>query len=174
MRQEVIKVKKFVIFMVLMLNVLVAANVFADEKATAKEVYDMVVKAANMLEVLGEEGLAAFNNPKGEFVWKDTYVQAYNCEARQCVGHPNPKNLTFTPDEWWNFKDKKGKYFTQDLCQASKSPYGGWVEYWWPKMGETEPSRKVTFIIQVPKRPYQVSAGIYDDKITIEELNKIK
>lgn len=166
--------KKFFIVTVLMLNVLVAANVFAGEKATAKEVYDMVVKAANVLESLGEGGLVAFNDPKGEFTWKDTYVQVYNCEAHQVVGHPNTKLLTTPPDEWWKTQDKKGKYLTQALCEASKNPYGGWVEYWWPKMGETEPSRKVTFIIQVPKRPYQVSAGIYDDKITIEELNKIK
>jgi cytochrome c len=165
-------IKKFVILIVLML--LAAANVQAGEKATPKEVYDKVVKAANVLSALGEKGLTAFNNPKGEFVWKDTYVQVYNCEARQCVGHPNPKNLTYTPDEWWNFKDKKGNYLTRNLCEASKNPYGGWVEYWWPKIGETKPSRKITFIIQVPNTPYQVSAGIYDDKITVEELNKIK
>jgi cytochrome c len=166
--------KKFVILLVIMLNVLAVANVRAGEKATAKEVYDMVVKAANVLESLGEEGLVAFNDPKGEFTWKDTYVQVYNCEAHRVVGHPNTKLLEIPPDEWWKTQDKKGNYLTQALCEASKNPYGGWVEYWWPKKGETEPSRKVTFIIQVPKRPYQVSAGIYDDKITIEELSKIK
>ena len=164
----------FFILAVIMLNVFVAANVLAEERATAKEVYEMVLNAASVLEGLGEEGLSAFNDPKGEFVWKDTYVQVYNCEARQCVGHPNPKNLTFPPDVWWNFQDKKGNYLTQNLCEASKDPYGGWVEYWWPKIGETEPSRKITFIIQVPNTPYQVSAGIYDDNLTIEELSKIK
>ena len=166
--------KRIYILAVIMLNVFVAANVLAEERATAKEVYAKVLDAASVLEGLGEKGLAAFNVPEGEFTWKDTYVQVYNCEARQVVGHPNPKNLTFPPDVWWNTKDKKGNYLCQDLCEASKSPYGGWVEYWWPKRGETEPSRKITFIIQVPDTPYQVSAGIYDDKLTIEELNKIK
>lgn len=166
--------KRFVVAAVLMLNVFAVANVHAEEKATPQEVYDMVLKAAGVLESLGEEGLAAFNDPKGEFTWKDTYVQVYNCEARQVVGHPNPKLLSMPPEQWWSVQDKKGNYLTRNLCEASKNPYGGWVEYWWPKMGETEASRKITFIIQVPKTPYQVSAGIYDDKLTIEELNKIK
>ena len=143
--------KRFVIVIALM--VLAAANVHAEEAATPQEVYDMVKKATGVLESLGEEGLAAFNDPNGEFTWKDTYVQVYNCEARQVVGHPNPKVLTYPPDVWWNTKDKKGNYLCQDLCEASKNPQGGWVEYWWPKRGETEASRKVTFIIQVPDKP---------------------
>jgi cytochrome c len=166
--------KKLVIFTVLMLNVLGAASLYAEEKATPREVFDMVVNAAGVLESLGEEGLAAFNDPKGEFTWKDTYVQVYNCEKRQVVGHPNAKLLTMPPEQWWNVQDKKGNYLTRNLCEASKNPYGAWVEYWWPKIGETEPSRKITFIIQVSNTPYQVSAGIYDDKLSIEELNKIK
>ncbi len=165
--------KKFVIVTVLMLNVFVV-NVYAVETATPQEVYSMVLKAASVLQSLGKEGLTAFNDPKGEFTWKDTYVQVYNCEARQVVGHPNAKLLTMPPEEWWNVKDKKGNNLTQNLCKASKDPNGAWVEYWWAKPGETETSRKVTFIIQVPNTPYQVSAGIYDDKLSIKELSNIK
>ncbi len=167
--------KQVVVGMLVCFCILTGATAWADEgKATPQEVYDMVLKGGAVLESLGEKGLAAFNDPKGEFTWKDSYVQVYNCEARQCVGHPNPKNLTYTPEVWWNFQDKKGTYLTQNLCEAAKNPNGAWVEYWWPKPGETEPSRKITFIIQVPNTPYQVSAGIYDDKLTIEELGKIK
>ncbi len=167
--------KRWGIGILVSICILAGGAAWADDgKATPKEVYDMVLKAATVLQSLGADGLAAFNDPKGEFVWKDTYVQVYNCQARQCVGHPNPVNLTYPPDVWWGFKDKKGNYLTQNLCEASKNPNGAWVEYWWPKIGETEPSRKITFIIQVPNTPYQVSAGIYDDKLTIEELNKIK
>lgn len=148
-------------------------NGYAGDRATAQEVFEMVLKGASVLENLGEEGLVAFNDPKGEFAWKDTYVQVYNCEAHKTVGHPNAGYLAFPPDKWWNVQDKKGTYFTRLLCEAAKDPYGGWVEYWWPKVGETEPSRKITFIIQVPGTPYQVSAGIYDDTLSIEELNKL-
>jgi cytochrome c len=49
------------------------------------------------------------------------------------------------------------------------------VEYQWPKPGETMPSRKVGFIISVEGMPYAVVASIYDDDLSVDELNaKIK
>ena len=152
---------------------MLATNVQAGETATPHEIYEMVLKGVEVMQGLGEEGLQAFNDPKGEFAWKDTYVQVYNCQAKQIVGHINPKLLTWTSEKFTNIQDKKGNYITRLICEASENPKGGWVEYWWPKAGETEPSRKITFVVQVPGFPYQVSAGIYDDQVSIEELNKI-
>lgn len=163
--------KKLIVFTGLFF--LLATNVHAGETATAKEIYEMVLKGATVMESLGEEGLQAFNDPKGEFAWKDTYVQVYNCEAKKIVGHINPALLAWTPEKFTSIQDKKGNYITRLICEASKDPNGGWVEYWWPKPGETEPSRKITFVVQVPGHPYQVSAGIYDDTITLEDLKKL-
>jgi hypothetical protein len=157
----------------LVISSLLAVNSFAGESATSEEIYDMVLKGAKVLEQLGEEGLVAFNDPEGEFAWKDTYVQVYSCEKQQIVGHINPALLTWTPEKFAEIQDKKGNYITKLICEGSKNPNGSWVEYWWPKAGETEASRKITFVIQVPGHPYQVSAGIYDDKLTLEDLNKM-
>ena len=162
------------IFALISLVFLLSTNGHAGGNATPQEVFEMVLNGAAVLESLGEEGLQAFNDPNGEFVWKDTYVQVYNCEAQKTVGHPIASYLEFPSEEWWNVQDKKGTYLTRLLCEASKDPYGGWVEYWWPKVGETEPSRKITFIIQVPGHPYQVSAGIYDATLSLEELNQMR
>lgn len=41
----------------------------------------------------------------------------------------------------------------------------------WPRKKGEQPSRKIAFIIQVPGQPYQVAAGIYNDTITLDELN---
>ena len=70
-------------------------------------------------------------------------------------------------------EDKKGNHITKIICEAAKNPNGAWVEYWWPKPGETEASRKITFAIQVPGFPYQVSSGIYDEAMSLEQLGKI-
>lgn len=158
---------------IFMLFLLLTTRCFAGETATPQEIFDMVIKGVSVLESLGDEGLQAFNDPKGEFVWKDTYVQVYNCDASKIVGHINPKLLEWSTDTFQTLKDVKGNSITKLICEAAKNPQGGWVEYWWPKPGEKEPSRKITFVIQVPGKPYQVSAGIYDDKITIAELDKI-
>lgn len=143
------------------------------ESATPQEIFDNVLKGMEVLEALGEEGLEAFKDPKGEFVWKDTYVQVYNCGARQIVGHINPKLLAWTPEKFDSIRDKKDNPITKLICDASKNPNGGWVEYLWPKPGETKASRKITFVVQVPGHPYQVSAGIYDDNVSLKDLKKI-
>jgi hypothetical protein len=144
----------------------------AEETATPQEIFDMVVKGSYLMENLGEEGLAAFNEPNGEMAWKDTYVQVYNCGERQIPGHPTPAVREFSPEKFWNLQDSNGVYICREICEASKSTGGGWIEYQWPKRGATEPSRKITFVTQVPNTPWQVSAGIYDENVSIKELNE--
>lgn len=152
---------------------LFTTNVYAADTATPEEIYENVLKGVEVLQALGADGLPAFNDPKGEFSWKDTYVQVYQCDAHKIVGHVNPALLEWTPEKFDSIKDKKGNPITKMICDASKNPSGDWVEYWWPKAGETEASRKITFVIQVPDQPYQVSAGIYDDAMSLQELKSI-
>jgi len=56
--------------------------------------------------------------------------------------------------------------------RSNKNPAGVWVE-WWPKPGEKEGSRKISYALRVSNTPYIVGAGIYDDKATIIELQKL-
>ncbi len=159
--------------MVSILCLFFATSAVATEPATPEEIYQNVLKGVKVLQALGAEGLPAFNDPKGEFVWKDTYVQVYECGASRIVGQINPALRQWTPEKFNSIVDKKGNRITKMICDASKKPNGDWVEYWWPKAGETKASRKITFVIQVPGQPYQVSAGIYDDSMTLEQLKSI-
>ena len=63
--------------------------------------------------------------------------------------------------------------FPEDWCDVTKKPTGAWTEYWWPKPGETEGSRKLTYGLSAKRTPYVVNAGIYDDKATIAEVSKL-
>ena len=73
-----------------------------------------------------------------------------------------------------SLKDTRGKnVFPEGWCDATKKPSGAWVEYWWPKPGEKEGSRKLTYSLSVKGTPYVVAAGVYDDKATIAELSKL-
>lgn len=165
------KKKMVVCALLLMVSAGYAPSVFSDENATPQEVYQMVVKAAGVIETLGDDALPEFNNPKGEFVWKDSYVYVADCAKPTCVAHPLAPNLIGA--DVTNLKDTMGNPFVMDLCKASKDANGGWTEYWWPKPGQPKDQgfRKISFSIQVPGSPYQVSAGIYNDTITLEELN---
>ncbi|MBW1779541.1 MAG: cache domain-containing protein [Deltaproteobacteria bacterium] len=135
-----------------------------DEKASAKNVYDLVIKAHSVVSNLGEEGLAAFNDPKGEFVYKDTYAFVLQC-PKYVVAHP------YAIDKLKG-KDLSAVYPHQNtLCEAAKNPKGQWVEYQWPKPGEKKPSRKVGFVIPVEGTPYAVVASIFSDDLSVEKLN---
>jgi hypothetical protein len=55
---------------------------------------------------------------------------------------------------------------------VKEKPSGIWREYWWPKAGEKDASRKISYFLSAKGTPYVVAAGIYDDKATIAELSK--
>ena len=135
-----------------------------NDKATPQDVYDIVLKAYEVVKALGEESFPAFNDPKGEFVYKDTYVFVQRC-PNQMMAHP------FALDKLKDV-DLNQFPFNASICEAAKQPSGGWLAYMWPKPGESKPSRKVSFAINVEGTPYTVVAGIYNDTDTVADLNK--
>ena len=58
-------------------------------------------------------------------------------------------------------------------CGAARRPGGGWFEYPFPKPGEERPSRKITYMLAVPGTPYVVGAGVYDETLTLEQLQAV-
>jgi len=141
-------------------------------KATPQEVCQKVTEAAQFLAKSGEKGLKEFENPRGRFVWKDTYVWVTECEKNYCL--PTPKSQDLGLNLAQMKCSKTGKLYILGLCDdVTDHPEGAWVEHWQPKSGFDKPQRKVSFMMQVPKSPYQVVADIFDDTTTLEELNKI-
>lgn len=162
--------KKAVLFIVMVSFFLALPLAGAKGKATPQEVFEMVLKGVQVLEQLGEEGLEAFNDPKGEFVWKDTYVYVLSCEQGKVAAHPNAKYIGLTTNKIKCFKT--GNPIMREACDEV-NPKGMWKEYWWTKIGSEQPSRKVVFLVPVEGTHYQVGAGIYDESMSIEELEKI-
>ncbi len=137
---------------------------YAEDKATPEDVYRLVVNAYDVVKALKEEALPAFNNPKGEFVYKDTYVFVMKC-PEYMAAHP------FALDKLKDRDLRKDYPFQTTLCEGGESPFGNWVEYYWPKPGSSEPSRKISFTIRVTGTPYTVVAGIYNDDLSLDGLN---
>jgi len=156
---------KYVLNVLVIIGLFAGSTVWAQDKATPKDVYDLVLKAYEVVQSLSDEALPAFNDPKGEFVYKDTYVFVQQC-PKYVVAHP------FALDKLKG-KDLREKFpFQTTLCEGGKNPNGNWVEYQWPKPGSKELSRKISFVIQVVDTPYTVAAGIYNEEVSIEELQK--
>ena len=143
--------------------------------ASAEEVVAKVHEAAQYLHDKGLAGFADFNNNKdARWVWKDSYVFVYSCRDDAMIAHPLRPDLVGKPI--LQMKDDKYKALFEELCKAGAKTNGGWVEYWWPKPGEGKASRKISFAHSADvsfKPDIQVAAGIYDDKLTADDLNKI-
>ena len=59
-----------------------------------------------------------------------------------------------------NLKGRKGKEFTKEYMRIAKEEGSGWVDYWFPKPGEKEPSLKTTYVLKVDDYFY-VCAGYF-------------
>ena len=159
-----------VLLAVALLIVALSSVAVGQDKATAQEVVAKVKEAASTLSKTGD--LAQFNQKQGPWVWKDTYIFVDDCDKMVAVAHPIKPELV--GHNFMLVKDTRGKNIhPEGWCDAAKKPSGVWIEYWWPKPGEKEGSRKVTYNLSAKGTPYVVCAGIYDDKATIAELSKV-
>jgi cytochrome c len=155
---------------VALLNVALCTVAVGQDKATAKEVVAKVRDAASILSKTGD--VAQFQQKQGPWVWADTYIFIQDCDKKVIAAQPiSPERVG---QDFMTMKDTKGNgLFQKDFCDAAKEPSGVWSEYWWPKPGQKEGSRKLTYSLSAKGTPYVVSAGIYDDKATIAEVSKV-
>jgi cytochrome c len=164
--------KIFAIAALALVYVAVPMVAIAQDHATAEEVVAKVREAASTLSQTHD--LTPFTQKDGPWVWKDTYVFVNDCDKK--VVAANIVRPDQVGQDFGTIKDTRGKTLYPDreaYCDAAKKPSGNWVEYWWPKPGQKEGSRKVSFYLMAPGTPYVVGAGVYDDKATLAELSKL-
>lgn len=136
-----------------------SAGAWATDAATADEVVAKVKESAAAVTAGGDAALADFNDPKGKWAWKDTYVFVMDCKEGIMTAHPNEK---VKGTKLTDLKAKDGKDLGPALCAAAaKGPHGGWVEYMWTKPGAEGNFRKVSYVL--PAGAYAVAAGVYDE-----------
>ena len=166
--------KIFAIVAVALVSVALCTVAVGQDHATAQEVVAKVREAASTLSKGGD--LAQFNQKQGPWVWKNTYIFIQDCDKRVTAAIPiKPEMIGHDLSSIMDAKTGKSIYpDSEAYCkQVQGSPSGVWNEYWWPKPGATEPSRKITYHLAAKGTPYLVNAGIYDDKATIKEVSKL-
>ncbi len=70
----------------------------------------------------------------------------------------------------WDDKDAQGHYFSREMAALAKTGQPGFIEYPFPKPGETEPSDKIAYIVPLPELGVFIGAGAYVDDILGETL----
>ena len=166
------KASKFaVVLMLTFISFVLLSVAVAQDQANPQEVVAKVREAASVLSRTGD--LSQFNQKEGPWFWgKDSYIFIQDCDKKVIVAHPvKPESIG---QNFMTMKDSKGNLlFVKDYCEEARKPTGIWSQFWWPKPGATESSRKLTYSLGAKGTPYVVVSGIYDDKATIAELTKL-
>ncbi|MCX9156295.1 methyl-accepting chemotaxis protein [Niveibacterium sp. 24ML] len=80
------------------------------------------------------------------------------------------KNVLLPPRPEWEGTpridevDKKGYRFIEAITKAAQGK-GGFVDYYFPRAGGTEPLRKISYVLGVPEWGWAIGTGLYVDDI---------
>jgi cytochrome c len=170
-REKIMKRTLFCCLSVAVVILSLSAGALAAESATPEEVIAKVREAASYIAANGDSVMPEFDDPKGPWVWKDTYVFVMDCPHDRYAGHPMADVMDTKISE---IVDAAGNHVGLAECRMSEeNPKGAWVEIMWPKLGETTPERKICYVYRIPGLPYTVGSGIYEPTMTIDELNAL-
>ncbi len=152
--------QKFLIVFAISISLLFSSQAFAGEKATTEECVQKAREAAAMINARGlDESIKMIGDPKGPFVWKDSYVFLMDLNGKM-LAHPMRPELT-QHEHVFLQTDAADKAIFVHFVNIAKNPGQGWVDYMWPKPGKKSPSKKVTYIYKVPTKNLLVGAGVY-------------
>ena len=146
--------KKSMIFtFVVVIGLVFTGYALAD---STEECIAMCEAAAKMMKEDLGGALCEINKKDGKFFKGNIFVFAWRGPV--LVAHPylhQSIGMVLT-----NWKGRKGKEVTKEYMRIAKEEGSGWVDYWFPKPGEEEPSLKTTYVLKVDENFY-VCAGYF-------------
>ncbi len=141
---------------------LACATSFVPTANSSADLTRYVEKAARLVEREGiASACAAFHEPK----WKagEYYIFVTAADTNVSVCHPVRDDLV--GQDQTNLQDANGKYFIREMLAVASTPEGrGWVDYVWPRPGETTASQKASYVVAVAGpdgKRYVVGSGAY-------------
>ena len=128
----------------------------------AKQIEALVNKAAALIDKNGKAAFAEFRTNSSEWFHGDIYLFSYDMNANVLLNPAFPKR------EGTNVhgqKDTTGKLFHDEIIKTAQTKGSGWVDYMFPKPGQTEPSQKWTYVkrVTIDGVPGLVGSGFYPE-----------
>jgi cytochrome c len=129
----------------------------AQHRGTPDEAVAMVRRAGDYLQKNGKDkAVAAFNDPKGEFILGDLYVFMFDKSGVALAHGQNAKMVNKNLMEL----NAGGVFPIKEFLKIGASPAGkGWVKYMWPNSISKNLEEKNTYIEKVGD--YVIGVGIY-------------
>jgi signal transduction histidine kinase len=123
-------------------NYIVSAGMYNDRMERAF-VVDAVKDAAGQIEANGEAAFKLFHDPKGPFIVKDAYIFVFNPSGTDLV---NPGFPSLEGRNLLDLKDTQGKQLIREMFKVVQTSGSGWVDYMWPKPGESVSTQKSAYV----------------------------
>jgi cytochrome c len=109
----------------------------------AKRVEDLVNRAAALVEQRGRAAFIEFRMRDSEWWFSTTYLFAYDDHLNVQLNPAFPKREGTNPS---GEKDANGKAFHDEFLKVVQAKGAGWVNYMFPKPGQTQPSQKWSYV----------------------------
>ena len=140
-----------------------AAGRDAPQSEKARHIASLVDKAAGLIQEQGRAAAFAEFRKKGTMWFTgDIYIAADDMAGNVLLSPPSPQNKgKNTIDQ----KDANGKLLQRAMVELLKEKEAGWVDYMWPKPGQTKPSLKWSYVrrVNLDGVPGLVGAGLYPE-----------
>ncbi len=132
----------------------------ASEKA--KQIVALVDKAAALIESQGKAAFTEFRKRGSEWFSGDTYLFAYDMNLNVLLVAAFPQN---EGKNQTGKTDSNGKLYHDEFVKVARSKGSGWVDYMFPKPGQTQPSQKWSYVkaVNIDGVPALIGAGFYPE-----------
>jgi signal transduction histidine kinase len=133
----------------------------AAAQSTPDQAKALVEKAAAYLKTEGKDkALAAFSDPKGEFVNGDLYLFVMDAKDGKLTMLAHGVNKALIGKPQIEVKDADGKAFNKDTVEMLSKADTAWVDYKWPNPATKKIASKRSFVTKVGD--VVIGAGVYN------------
>lgn len=109
----------------------------------AKQIEDLVNRAAALVDQRGRAAFDDFRKRDSQWWFGNTYLFAYDDHLNVLLNPAFPKREGTNPH---GEKDANGKMFHDEFLKMVQTTGAGWVDYMFPKPGQTQPSHKWSYV----------------------------
>ena len=127
-----------------------------------KRIESMVNKAAALVESKGQASFSEFRKRDSEWWFGNTYLFIYDKDMNVLLNPAFPKR---EGSNVHGEKDVNGKLFQDEFMKVIHTNGSGWVDYMFPKPGQTQPSRKWSYVkaVKIDGAIGLIGAGFYPE-----------
>lgn len=133
---------------------------------TASTLVDHYVKLAESGAMTSSEAQTAAKNAVKTLRYDENDYFWINDMTPVMIMHPMKPELD--GKDLSQVKDKKGTHLFVEFVKTCRKSGSGFVKYYWPKPGQSEPAPKISFVSLIPQWGWVIGSGIYIDDVEKE------